>query len=90
VVTSDPTEARYILTPDFMSDLYDWWQSKKTNIRIVFKDNRMYVLYPDRDVKFGYTLVTLTAEEFKKYLLSIARPLLHVLHLVEDVEKRFR
>ena len=90
VVTSDPVEARYILTPDFMVDVFDWWQHKKTNIRISFKGNRMSVLYPDANIKMFTTLKSLTEDEFKHYVLSIALPLLHVVHLIEDVNERFR
>lgn len=90
VVTSDPVEARYILTPDFMVDVFDWWQHKKTNIRISFKENRMSVLYPDANIKMFNTLKTLTEDEFTQYVLSIAIPLLYVVHLIEDVNRRFR
>lgn len=88
VVTSDPIEARYILTPDLMADLYDWWKDKKQNIRLSFIDNRLYILFPDTHIKFTHTIKTVDENELLEYLLSIARPLLHVVHLLEDVQAR--
>jgi len=86
VVTDDPVEARYILTPDFMSDLYDWWTNKEENIRISFISNRMYILFPDKKVRMGKTIKKIDPKEVGEYLESIGIPLLHVLHLVEDLE----
>jgi len=86
VVTDNPSEARYVLTPDFMSDLYDWWQGKKENIRLSFIANRMYVLFPDKGVRMGKTIKKIDSGEMQMYLESIAVPLLHVLHLIEDLE----
>jgi hypothetical protein len=87
VVTNDPIEARYILTPDFMLDLYIWWVSKKENIRISFIDNKMYLLFPDKGIRIGRTIRRIDAQELQPYLESICVPLLHVLHLIEDVKQ---
>jgi hypothetical protein len=89
VVTSDPTEARYILTPDLMTDLHDWWKTKKQNIRISFKENHMFMLFPDSNIRFASTVGKISPKEVKVYLESIAIPTLHVLHLVEDIQARF-
>lgn len=86
VATTDPTEARYILTTNFMSDLYDWWKDKKRNIRIAFIGSRMYVLFPDKGIRFNKTVPSLDTSELQDYAMTIARPLMHVLHLVEDVK----
>jgi Protein of unknown function (DUF3137) len=85
VITTDKVEARYILTPSFMSDLYDWWKNQKGNIRISFIQNRMYLLFPDAQVRINDTVASIDETEVGQYMLSIARPLLHVLHLIEDV-----
>ena len=85
VATNNETEARYVLTTDFMSDLYSWWESRKGNIRISFIGNRMYILFPDSKVKFNDTIPRIGTKEVEKYLLTIATPLLHVVHLIEDV-----
>ncbi len=90
VATSNPTEARYILTPNFMIDLHDWWKEKKQNIRFSFLENRVYILFPDTKIQLGKTLETLGEHEVGEYLQSIAVPLLHVLHVIEDVEHHLR
>jgi len=89
VVSDNPVEARYILTPDFMNDLYDWWLSKKKNIRLSFVGDRMCMLFPDKRLPFDSTIAYISPDEIKDYLESVCLPLLHVLHLVEDVESRF-
>ena len=90
VASDDPTEARYILTPDFMQDLYAWWVKKEEHIRISFLDNRMYLLFPDNGIRIGLTVPEISAQEVRRYLESVAVPMLHVVHLVEDVRARFR
>nr|MBP9843211.1 DUF3137 domain-containing protein [Candidatus Paceibacterota bacterium] len=85
VMTTDKIEARYILTPNFMSDLYDWWKDKKRNTRISFIKDRMYLLFPDNQIRLNDSVANIDEEEVKQYMLTIARPLLHVLHLIEDV-----
>jgi len=87
VVTNNPIEARYILTPDFMADLHDWWVHKKQSIRISFIDSKMYLLFPDKQVRMGQTVKRINAEQMQSYLESISLPLLHVLHLIEDVRQ---
>lgn len=86
VATTNPTEARYILTTNFMTDLYDWWKDKKRNIRIAFIGSRMYVLFPDTGIRFNNTVPNLDTSNLQEYAMTIAKPLMHVLHLVEDVK----
>jgi hypothetical protein len=85
VATNSEVEARYILTTNFMSDLYTWWQGKKGNIRIAFIGNHMYMLFPDTKIRFDRTIAKINEKEVKEYVTSISLPLLHVLHLAEDV-----
>lgn len=85
VATNNEIEAREVLSPRFMQNLYDWWNIHKTHIRISFIKDRMYILFPDQGVKFGSTVTEITPAEVEGYAYSIAKPLLHVLHLVEDV-----
>ncbi len=85
VATTDRVEARYILTPRFMMELHDWWKSKETNIRMSFIGNRVYMLFPDDQIRIDETVDSINAEEVKEYMLSIARPLLHVVRLIEGV-----
>jgi Protein of unknown function (DUF3137) len=88
VATDNNREAREILTPEFMSDLYDWWKNHgNLNIRIAFVGNLMYMLFPDAQIRFEQTVSKVESQELKEYMLTIARPLLHVLHLVEDVRR---
>jgi hypothetical protein len=88
VATDNNREAREILTPQFMQDLYTWWKKHEgLNIRISFVGNLMYVLFPDSQIRFNKTVSKVEASELKEYILTIAVPLLHVLHLVEDVRR---
>jgi len=87
VLTNDPTEARYILTPNFMLDLHDWWLDKKRTIRISFIDQKMYLLFPDTNIRIGETVKDVNTQQLQTYLESITIPLLHVLHLIEDIKQ---
>lgn len=90
VVSTSQTEARYILTPDFMNHLYQWWKEKKLNIRFAFIGRRMFMLFPDQKIRLDSTVKKIEAKNVTEYMESIAIPLLHILHVVEDVEDRFR
>ena len=90
VATTNETEARYVLTPDLMQSLFDWWSIRKGKIRVSFIDNRMYVLYSDRHVKLGSTALSIKEKDLKKYILEVARPLWHTKKLMECTEVRFR
>ncbi len=84
VSTSDPVEARYILTTDFMSDLYDWWREKEQRIRVSFIGKKMFFIYPDKKIRINSTIKKISTYEIGEYLESICIPLLHSLYLVED------
>lgn len=90
VSSTDLSEVRYILTTDFMEDLYNWWEDKNENIRLSFIEDKMFLLFPDKRINFAGTILSLKEKNVRNYLESIALPLLHVLHLIEDVENRFR
>lgn len=45
----------------------------------------MYLLFPDNQIRLNDSVANIDEEEVKQYMLTIARPLLHVLHLIEDV-----
>jgi|AntRauTorcE11897_2_1112592.scaffolds.fasta_scaffold17906_2 hypothetical protein len=85
VSTSDPVEARYILTTDFMVDLYDWWKEKEQQIRVSFIGQKMYLIYPDKKIRLNKTVKEISESEIKEYMECISIPLLHSLYLVEDV-----
>lgn len=87
VATSDPVEARYILTPDFMHELYVWWKDKKANIRISFIGTRLYILCPSQEVSFFKTIEAISESEVRREVLAIARPLLPILHLLEIIQQ---
>lgn len=87
VATDNEKEARHVLTPTFMTDLYDWWKiQSKANIRVSFIGNNFYLLFPDKQIRFEDTVSEVEEKQLQEYLLTIAKPLLHVLHLVEDVK----
>ncbi len=86
VATTNETEARYVLTPNFMHDLYDWWKEQKTNIRLAFHGDQMYMLFPDEQIKLWEGITSdLTADSLAEYVYTIARPLWHILRLTEKV-----
>jgi hypothetical protein len=85
VATTNEVEARYILTPDFMVDLHRWWKGRGENIRLSFIGDRLFILYPDRRVRIGETVKELDETSLIEHLYTIARPLMHVVHLIEDV-----
>lgn len=88
VATNNNREAREILTPQFMSDVYDWWKNHdQLNIRISFVGNLMYILFPDTQIRFEQTVSKVEPQELKEYMLTIAKPLLHILYLVEGVKR---
>ena len=70
-----------------MLDLHAWWSKQKQNIRVSFIDNKMYMLFPDKEIRIGKTVKQIDAEQIQQYLESISIPLLHVLHLVEDIKQ---
>lgn len=90
VATTDATEARYILTPEFMAELYSWWRGSMRNIRISFKENQFYMLFPDSKIKFGTSTLSSKSADLFEYALTIATPIWHVLNLLDDVRRRFR
>lgn len=86
VATTNEVEARYILTPNFMTDLYTWWKEQAGEaIRVSFIGQRMYILFPDRTMKLRDSVAALTEEEVSVYAFSIARPFFHIAQLLEDV-----
>jgi hypothetical protein len=85
VATNNEMEARYVLTPDFMVDLHDWWSEEKENIRIVFRENKMFMLLPDRGVHINRSTVSNKSEDLKDYAFSMVKPLWRTLILVEDI-----
>lgn len=85
VASSDESEARYILTPNFMLTLHDWWAEYKENIRIVFKHNKMFMLLPDHGIKIGTSTTSTDTKELEAYALSVLKPIWRTLMLIEDV-----
>jgi hypothetical protein len=86
VATNNGSEARYILTPNFMLDLHTWWSQKKENIRLVFKENKLFMLLPDRQVKIGSSITEVDDEALLEYVVSVVRPLWRVGLLLEDLK----
>ena len=85
VAATDQIEARIVLTPDVMHRLYDWWQSEKGNIRLSFIASRLYILFPSREVTLAASVTTISSEAIRSELLTITKPLIPILHLLEVV-----
>ena len=90
VATTNETEARYILSTDFMQELYNWWSVRKGNIRLSFIGNQLFILYPDKNVRIGLSTASLNKKDLQHYLLSIVRPIWHVQKLMQHAESRLR
>ncbi len=86
VATTDGAEARYILSTDFMHDLYEWWKEKPGNIRLSFIGQSFYILFPDDQVRLHDSVPRLNEQSLTDYLYTITKPLMHVVHLIEDVK----
>ena len=85
VATNNEVEARYILTPNFMLTLHDWWAEYNENIRIVFKHNKMFMLLPDHGIKIGTSTTSTDLKELEAYALSVLKPIWRTIMLIEDV-----
>lgn len=90
VATTNETEARYILTPDSMSALYDWWVDRPGHIRLSFIADRLYILFPDRQTQLTTVANSLSRDDLQTYLASVVRPLWHTMELLQRVNERFR
>ncbi|TXH01169.1 MAG: DUF3137 domain-containing protein [Candidatus Moraniibacteriota bacterium] len=88
VASSDPVAAREVLTPEFMQDLYYWWQEHKRNIRIAFKGNKFFMLLPESTIKIGRGTSSTKPQAIREYASSIILPLWRSLLLLEDVVNR--
>lgn len=86
VATTDEAETKAIVSKQFMDDLYAWWQKQNANIRISFIGDTMYILFPDERIRFEDTVDSIDDKEVEEYLVTIAEPLLHIIHLIEDME----
>jgi hypothetical protein len=86
VATTNPVEAREILTPSVMEGLHEWWLEYGENIRVVFRENRMYILLPNNSIKIGDSTTSTDLAELSEYALSVIKPLWYALRLVEEVE----
>lgn len=86
VATSDPVEARYILTPDFMIRLHEWWQEHQSNIRIVFRGQHMYMLLPETSIRIDSSTTSTREDAIARYALTILLPMWRTLRLVESVK----
>jgi hypothetical protein len=87
VLTTNPVEARQLLTPDLMLDLFNWWQAKQQDIRVSFYKNKMHILVEDNRVRTEPDLTHFTPQDPQVHLYSVTLPLLHILHLAEDIRE---
>ena len=85
VATTDPVAARELLTPEVMTDIYDWWSQHKLHMRIAFRGNQLYMLLPDASIKIGASTTSTKFEAIEKYALSIIQPIWRTLLLVDEV-----
>lgn len=81
VSTTNGIEARYILTPDFMKNIYEWWEYRHESIRISFIDDKMYVIWE----KQGIHLSPLYLDNVRIFLeiQLLSEKILSLAHLIE-------
>lgn len=87
VATSDSVAAREILTPDFMQDVYAWWQEHKLNMRIAFKGKKLYILLPEESIKINTVTISTKQKDIEAHAWSLLRPIWRSLVLAEDVPR---
>lgn len=84
IASSDAAAAREILSPQFMQDLYDWWNEHQLDIRISFKQDKLYLLIPEKTIKISASTTSRKLSVIKKYAATLARPMWRSLVLIED------
>lgn len=87
VATNDPAKAREVLTPEFMQDVYAWWEEHELNIRVVFKKDKLYLLIPESSISITTVTTSKKMSAIKHFATSLARPIWRGLLLVEDASK---
>lgn len=90
LASTNPAEARYIFTPNFMADFYDWWKTEEDNIRISFIDDKMYFLIPRKNQIWSDStienILKNDKEQFIMHLAVVSYPIWRTLLLVEDMK----
>lgn len=86
VAASDPIEARYILSPDFMEDLYHWWNGRHNMISVLFSEDQVHILYRTA-IRIDESIEDITHEELYRLMEETALPFMHLLHLLEDIQE---
>lgn len=85
VFTCNPREAREVLTPDLISDLFDWNTKKQQAVRISFVEDKFYCLLSYEKMRVHRTVLSLEPQELFEYVLNIASPLWYLMLLTEDI-----
>lgn len=89
VQTTDETEAREILDPQFMEVLYGWWSEHKKSVRLSFKGQHMYLSVPFLNNMFEPSLFS-SMESHKKDLWMYLGAFLLAEQLFIHVERKYR
>lgn len=85
VASSDPSEARAILSPEFTQDLHAWWKEHGRNMRIALTGHWLYVLLPDANVRIGTSTTSVDKRHLKQYTMAVLMPIWRTLLLAEDI-----
>lgn len=85
VASTDPKTARELLDPQAMTDVYDWWQEHKLNMRMSFIDNTFYLLLPEAKIEIGTSTRSAEVRAIRTYACSLLRPMWRTLVLLDDV-----
>jgi len=87
VSTTNETEVRYVLTPDFMVSLFDLWKDKHQVIRVSFINNKVYIIWEDNSVIIGSHKKILARKDMSikifKDTYRLSEKLLYVIHFAE-------
>lgn len=85
ITTTNETEARYILTPDMMADIYDWWNTQHRSIRMSFIGKHMYILYDSHTSRNGRIPENMTDQKLFQEVYETATILLKSIRLARDL-----
>lgn len=85
VASSDPAEARSVLTPEFIDGLHEWWRDHGRNVRIALVGHWLYILLPDANVRIGTSTTSVDKRHLKQYTMTVLMPIWRTLTLAEEV-----
>jgi hypothetical protein len=79
-------ESEAILTPDFLSALVRFGSENKDAVRVVIKENKVFIFFLDSSSQHDSAATSTNTKELISYSLVALRPMWRILALLEEVE----